>query len=138
VLDIVVHKNVRLSEVNVSNILDSDYLPITFHLPDHIRTRILSDPDNSDWKRFQNLFSELISPRIQINSEEEAENAASVFTPGIASAYRISTSKITHSDLNKYIPGLESLLKHMQKLRKLWQVTRDSACKTVLNWVERH
>jgi hypothetical protein len=46
VLDIVVHKNVRLSEVIVSDILDLDYLPIVFHLLDHIRTRILSDPVN--------------------------------------------------------------------------------------------
>jgi hypothetical protein len=107
VLDIVVHKNVRLSEVIVSDNLESDYLPIAFHLLDHIRTRILSDPVNSDWKRFQYLFSEIISPRIQINSEEEAEKAASGFTPCIASAYRISTSKITLSDLNKYIPGLK-------------------------------
>jgi hypothetical protein len=126
VLDIVVHKNVRLFEVTVSDILDSDYLPIAFHLLDHIRTRILSNPVNSDWKQFQNLFSELISPRIQINSEEEDEKEASGFTPCIASAYRISTSKITLSDLNKYIPAPENLLKHMQKLRKL-----------VLNWVAK-
>jgi hypothetical protein len=51
VLDIVVHKNVRLSEVSVSDILDSDHLPVIFHLLDHIRTRNLSDPvDNfTDW-----------------------------------------------------------------------------------------
>jgi hypothetical protein len=39
VLDIVVHKNVRLSDVIVSDILDSDHLPIVFHIPDLIRTR---------------------------------------------------------------------------------------------------
>jgi hypothetical protein len=35
-LDIVVHKNVRLSGVIVSDILDSDHLPIVFHLLDHV------------------------------------------------------------------------------------------------------
>jgi hypothetical protein len=44
VLDIVVHKNVRLSQVIVSDMLDSDHLPIIFHLLDHIRSRNLSDP----------------------------------------------------------------------------------------------
>jgi hypothetical protein len=39
--DIVVHKNVRLSDVIVSDILDSDHTPIVFHLLDHIRTRHL-------------------------------------------------------------------------------------------------
>jgi hypothetical protein len=36
VLDIV-NKNARLSEIIVSDILDSDHLPIIFHLLDHIR-----------------------------------------------------------------------------------------------------
>jgi hypothetical protein len=39
VLSIFVHKDVRLSEVIVSDILDSDHLPSVFHLLDHIRTR---------------------------------------------------------------------------------------------------
>jgi hypothetical protein len=43
VFDIVVHKNVWLSEVFVSDILDSDHLPIIFHLLDHIRTWNLLD-----------------------------------------------------------------------------------------------
>jgi hypothetical protein len=51
VLEIVLHKNVRLSEVIVSEILDPDRLPIVFHLLGHIRSRNLSDPvDNfTDW-----------------------------------------------------------------------------------------
>jgi hypothetical protein len=32
VLDIVVHKNIRVSDVIVSDILDSDHLPIVFHM----------------------------------------------------------------------------------------------------------
>jgi hypothetical protein len=73
-----VHKNYRLSEVIVSDILDSDHLPIIFHLLDYIRTRNLSDPVDkfADWERFRRLASELISPKTQINSEEEADKAA--------------------------------------------------------------
>jgi hypothetical protein len=122
VLDIVVHKNVRLSEVIVSDILDSDHLQIIFHLLDYIRSRNLSDPVDkfTDWERFQRLFSELISPEIQINSEKEADKAARDSTASIASAYRIATSKITLLDINKDIPGLEMLIKHKGMLRKLW------------------
>jgi hypothetical protein len=70
VLDIALHENVRLSEVTVSDILDSDHLPIVFHFLDHVRTRNLSDLvyKFTDWERVQSLGSELISPRIQINS----------------------------------------------------------------------
>jgi hypothetical protein len=101
VLDIILHKNVRLSEVIVSDILDSDHLPTVFHFVDHI-----SDPVDkfTDWERFESLASELISRRIQINLREEADKAAREFTASIALAYRVSTSKITLSDLSKDLP----------------------------------
>jgi hypothetical protein len=69
VLDIVMHKNVQLSEVIVSDILDSDHLPVVFHLLDHIITRNLLDLVDkfTDWEHFQSLVSELISPIIQMN-----------------------------------------------------------------------
>jgi hypothetical protein len=59
VLDIVMHKNIRLSKAIVSDILDSDHLPIIFHLLDHVRTRNLSDPVDklTDLEWFQSLIS---------------------------------------------------------------------------------
>jgi hypothetical protein len=139
VIDIFVHKNVRLSELIVSDILDSYHLSIVFHLLDHIRTRNLSEPVDkfTDCVRLQSLASELISPRIQMNSEEEGDNAAVDYTASIASAYRLSTRKITLSELDKDIPDLENLLKHKQRLRSLWQVNRNRACKMALNWVAK-
>jgi hypothetical protein len=64
VLDIVVHKNVRLSEVTVFDIQGSENLPIVFHLLDQVRTRNRSNTvvKFADWERFQSLASELISP----------------------------------------------------------------------------
>jgi hypothetical protein len=52
VLDISVHKNVRLAEVILSDIPDSNHLEIVFHLLDHIRTKDLLDPVDkfTDWK----------------------------------------------------------------------------------------
>jgi hypothetical protein len=44
VLDIVEHQNIRISDVIVSDILDSDHLPIIFHILDHVKIRNLSDP----------------------------------------------------------------------------------------------
>jgi hypothetical protein len=54
VLDIVVHKNIRLSNVIVSVILVSDHLPIIFHILDRIRTKNVSAPLEkiTDWERF--------------------------------------------------------------------------------------
>jgi hypothetical protein len=117
ILIIVVHQNIRLSVVILSDILDSYHLPIVFHVLDHIKTKNLLDQlKNSTLGTFQSLASGLISPRIEINSEEEANKAVRNFTATIASAYRLSTSKVMFSDINNHdLPGLDSLLKH--KLR---------------------
>jgi hypothetical protein len=58
-------------------------------------------------------------------------------TASIASVYRLSTSEITLSDFNTALPGLEILLKHKRRLKKLWQVTRDPTCETTVNWVAK-
>jgi hypothetical protein len=138
-LDIVVHQNVRMSDVIVSDILHSDHLPIIFHTLCHVKIRNLSEPIEkfTDWDRFQRLASELISPRIQVNTGVEADKAARDFTASVASAYRLSTSKVTLSDINNDIPGLDRLLKHKRKVRKLWQETTDPACKTAVNWITK-
>jgi hypothetical protein len=78
-----------------------------------------------------------VRPSIQINLGEEGNKVACDFTASIALVYRLSTSKLTLSDLNKDLPGLESLLKHKRRLRKLWQVTWDRAYKMAVNWVAR-
>jgi hypothetical protein len=46
ILDIVVHQNIGLSNVTVSNILDSDHLPIIFHILDHVKIRNISQIGN--------------------------------------------------------------------------------------------
>jgi hypothetical protein len=139
VLDIVVHQNVRLSEVIVSDVLDSIHLPILFHILDHVTTRNFSDMIEkfTDWGLFQSLASDLVSRRVQINSGVEADKAAREFTASIASENRLPTSKITVSDLNSGLPALDLTLKHKQRLRKLWHETRDPAYKTAVNWVTK-
>jgi hypothetical protein len=88
----------------------------------------LSEPKEkfTDWERFQSLASNLISPRNKINSV--IDKAASHFTASIASVHRLSTSKITLSELNSDLPGLDQLLKYKKRLMKnvklrqnLWQ-----------------
>jgi hypothetical protein len=56
-----------------------------------------------------------------MNSEEEADKVVRDVTASITSAYRLSTSKIGLLDINNHdLPGLDHLLKHKQRLRKLW------------------
>jgi hypothetical protein len=81
--------------------------------------------------------SNLISPSIEINSGVEADKAARAFTASVASAYRLSTSKITLSELNSDPPGLDRLLKYKKRMRKLWQETRDRGCKVAVNRVSK-
>jgi hypothetical protein len=70
VLDIVVHQNIKMPDVIVCDISDSDQIPIISDLLDHVKIRNLSVPIEkfTDWDRFQSLASELISHGIEINS----------------------------------------------------------------------
>jgi hypothetical protein len=90
-----VQKNFQLSEAIVSDILDSDHLPIVLHLMGHVRTRNLLNPVDkfTHWEWFQSLASELISLGIQIHLGEEANKVACDVTVSIVLAYRLSTSK---------------------------------------------
>jgi hypothetical protein len=123
----------------VSDTLDSDHLPITFHILDHVRIRdpLAQVEKFTDWDRFRSLTTDPISPKLKINSEIEADKAARDFTASIASAYKLSTYKSTLYGINNNPPGLDRLLREKQRLRKLWQETRDPACKTAVNWVSR-
>jgi hypothetical protein len=103
------------------DILDSDHLPIKFHILDHLKIRNLPEPieNFTDWDRFPSLASKFISPRFEINSGIEADKATRDFTASVASAYRLATSKVTLSDIHSDIPLLDLLLKHKRRLRKL-------------------
>jgi hypothetical protein len=139
VLGIVLHKSTRISEINVLEILDSDHLPILFYMLDHVSTKDILAPVETftDRDRFQSLVSDLISPGTQIHNFEDAEETARKVTASMSSAYRLSTYKITLSELNEKLPELERFLQLKHRLRKLWQETRDPACKTAVNWVNK-
>jgi hypothetical protein len=133
--DIVVYKYIRLSNVIVFGILDSDHLPIIFHILDHVRTKNVSAllEKFTDWERFQGLALNLISPRLEINSGVETDKEARDFTAFISSAYRLATSKITLTALSMDLPGLDRVFNYKKRIRKLWQETRDPGCKAEVN-----
>jgi hypothetical protein len=92
--------------------------------------------NHTDWEQFRSLAPDVILPRIQTDALE-AEKAGCNFTASVASACRLSTRELTLSELNNELPDLDHLLKHKQRLRKLWYETRDPACKTAVNWVTK-
>jgi hypothetical protein len=51
----------------VPDIVDSQHLPVVFHILDHDKT-VEPLEKFTDWEQFQSLASNLISPRIEINS----------------------------------------------------------------------
>jgi hypothetical protein len=60
------------------DILNSDHLPVIFHILDHVKSKNLSEPVEkfTDLERIRNIASDLISPGIEINLEEEADKSA--------------------------------------------------------------
>jgi hypothetical protein len=74
-LDIVVHQNIRVSDV--SDILDSDHLPIIFHIMGHVKIRNLSEPIEKI-HRLRTVSKPRLGiniPRIEINSRDRSRYA---------------------------------------------------------------
>jgi hypothetical protein len=85
----------------------------------------------------RSLASDLISPRIQIDTADDAEGAACNFAASIASAYRLWSCKITLSEINNKLPELDRLLQLKERVGKLWHETWNPACKTAVNWATK-
>jgi hypothetical protein len=79
------------------------------------------------------LASDLLHLRLQADTVEEVERAASAFAASAASAYRLETRKLALLDLNNAPSGLDYFLQLKRRQRKLWHETRDPTCKTDLN-----
>jgi hypothetical protein len=118
----VVHQNVRLSEAIVTDILDSDHLPIVFTILGPAGAR--EDSDSVEmftcWVRFQSLAHDFISPSVHFHSSAESNQAAGDFAASIATADRLAIRTAMILDRKYELSGLNRLLKYKTELRKLW------------------
>jgi hypothetical protein len=120
ILQTLVHRNVCLSDVTVSDVLESNHLPVFLHILDNFITTdsSASVETRTDTKRFRFLASALNPVLIKTDNVEEDENAAVTFSLS-SSAYNLSTRKLTLLDLNNELPSLDHLLRLKQKLWNL-------------------
>jgi hypothetical protein len=83
-----------------------------FHILDYVRTTKRSEPLEkfTNWERSQSLVSNKISPRIEVNYGIEADKVVHIFTASVASAFGLPISRVTLSDLNNDLPGIDRLL----------------------------
>jgi hypothetical protein len=96
--------------------ISTNWLTVSRNVTLTLTTKV-SDPIETftDWERVQSLSSNFLSPRLEINSRVEADKAARAFTASSASAYRLTTSRITLWKLNNDLLGLHRLLKYKKR-----------------------
>lgn len=87
-------------------------------------------------KDFKALSLNWSRPNSKLTPRKKPTKRTAISQP-LCSAYKLSTHKPIPYNLNYKVPGLGRLLKEKQRLRKLWQETRDPACKMVVNWISR-
>jgi hypothetical protein len=105
---------VPFSNVIVSDVLESNHLPVFLHF---ISTGISASVETrTDTERFQFLASALNPVLIRTDNVEEDEKAAVTFTVCLYSEYNLSTRKLTVLDLNNELPSLDHLLRLKKKL----------------------
>jgi len=87
----------------------------------------------TDCKQLQSLASELVSLRLQTDCWRGWQSRSWLYSL----AYRLSTSTVALSVLNDNVPSLDQVLKHRQRLWKLWYETSDAACKSAFSWFSK-
>jgi hypothetical protein len=110
--NIVVHHNIRLSLLRVSDILDSDHVKVVFLILDLDETNKLLEPLEkfTVWERFRSLASNFISPRSEVNLGAEADKTTREFTVSIALGYWLSTRNVKLYELHHDHLGVDRLL----------------------------
>ena len=83
----------------------------------------------TDWVLFQNLTYGLMCSRNQVNCKENPVYVSCEFAAFMSWTYWFSKRKITSSNVNKELPGLDRLLMQKQRLR-----TRNPARKMQSDW----
>jgi hypothetical protein len=132
----VVHQHIRLSEVIVTDILDSDHLPITFTFLDPVRMREALDQLKNRLGAVSkpHLWTIIVYPNIPIYSCKESDNATHDCV-----LYSLALGRrTTILDQIYETPNIDHLLKNSRKLRNWWKETRDQARKTAVNWVAQN
>jgi len=98
----------------ISDILDPDHLPIFFLILDHDSAKDISASveTHTNCEQLRSLASDIISLRIHAENIEETDRVANNVIASIASAYRLPTRKLTISESNSELLGLQHLLQH--------------------------
>jgi hypothetical protein len=90
---------------------------------------------HTDWERFRSLAPDLISPRIQIGTAEEAEKQLVISLP--LSPQHTGCQYWTHISETKQRTAGPWSSPAAQRVWKLWHETRDPTCKTAVNWTTK-
>jgi hypothetical protein len=102
--------------------------------PNSLRSDVVRYWVTAQWTRY--YIIKQVDHCYATNKQVTVELLEAVFS--MRSDPRLSTSKVSLSDINNHdIPGLYFWLKHMQRLWKLLQETRDPTCKTEVNWMKK-
>jgi hypothetical protein len=90
----------------------------------------------ANWQWYEVVASDILSPRIEVISWEEADKPADLFTISTASPYELSTSKLILLDLKRF-SWFTLFVKRKQRCTKLCHETTDPACKMAVNCVTK-
>ncbi|CAK9801646.1 Probable RNA-directed DNA polymerase from transposon X-element [Anthophora plagiata] len=133
-IDIAINKNIpNITQPIVKNELSSDHRPILFTLGKATRKippQTVYTYKNTDSKAFRNTLDQNLEIKNKINNTQVLEDIVTHFTKNIQNTINkvinrkhISTTK---DDLPNHIIGL---IKRRNKIRKLWQNTRQTHLK---------
>jgi hypothetical protein len=143
VLDIAVTKNLRTPVyLTACSELSSDHLPVLIYTT--CRSSLLNPPDRpdfkrTDWPRFKACLGNVIPFNTETINEARIDTYVENLTSAISGALEKSTSKCgPRADPRPPIPArIQDMIRLKNRLRRQWQLTRDTALKAEVNRMQR-
>lgn len=135
-IDLAISNNNTLLQTKVINALSSDHNPVLFDfcplnkLPENLNT-----VTTTNWANFTKMVDEAISAKPTINSTSDIDKSIDALTQTIKDCHITNSStKIVNSNFKRTTPSyIKDLIKHKNRIRKMWQNYRDPAHKLELN-----
>jgi hypothetical protein len=139
ILDIAVTKNLRTPvHLTTCSALSSDHLPILIDTT--CRSSFLNPADRPDfkltvWSKFQTCLDNVIPFNTETADEASIDACVECLTSAISGALEVTTPKSRpRADLRPSIPArIQDVIRLKNRLRRQWQLTRDTELKAEAN-----
>lgn len=130
-IDIILSKNIPITNIQVLHELSSDHNPVTFEISSPISTnpivpRTMKDYAKADWISFRHEINRKLQINRSLNSKEDIEQQYCKIVKIIKEAANNNIPDAPPPQQNKQSPEIQALIQQRNRLRRQFQRNRNT------------